>query len=87
MAASPLCCKPISGALVDVEALEALPRTPAALDGSAGLNRAPVPSRHADRATNLQAVHPWIAICSARSEAPSRLPARSRTAPAVGDRP
>ncbi|ABO59118.1 hypothetical protein Bcep1808_6212 [Burkholderia vietnamiensis G4] len=45
---------------------------PAALDGSAGLNRAPAPSRHAERATNLQAVHPWIAICDARSEAHPR---------------
>lgn len=43
---------------------------PAALDGSAGLNRAPAPSCHAERATNLQGVHPWIAICGARSEAP-----------------
>ncbi|WP_249170837.1 phage integrase family protein [Burkholderia vietnamiensis] len=41
---------------------------PPALDGPACLNRAP--ARHAVLATNLQVVHPWIAICGARGEAP-----------------
>nr|WP_254225559.1 hypothetical protein [Burkholderia glumae] len=46
--------------------LEAL-RVPAALDGSAGLNRAPVPAHQAEMNTDLQAVNAWIAIRGARS--------------------
>ncbi|WP_232427477.1 phage integrase family protein [Burkholderia ubonensis] len=60
--------QPVAGAGADVVPLEAL-RVPAALDGSAGLNRAPVPAHKAELATDLQAVHAWIAIRGARSEA------------------
>ncbi|AOK56541.1 hypothetical protein WT74_28110 [Burkholderia stagnalis] len=48
--------QPVAGAGADVVPLEAL-RVPAALDGSAGLNRAPVPAHQAELATDLQAVH------------------------------
>ncbi|KVD85831.1 integrase [Burkholderia ubonensis] len=63
--------QPVAGAGADVVPLEAL-RVPAALDGSAGLNRAPVPAHQAELATDLQAVHAWIAIRGARSEATRR---------------
>ncbi|RQY49119.1 integrase [Burkholderia stagnalis] len=63
--------QPVPGALADVVPLEAL-RVPAALDGSAGLNRAPVPAHQAELATDLQAVHAWIATRGARSEATRR---------------
>ncbi|MCA7912119.1 MULTISPECIES: phage integrase family protein [Burkholderia] len=67
--------QPVPGAGVgsggDVVPLEAL-RVPAALDGSAGLNRAPVPAHQAELNTDLQAVHAWIATRGARSEATRR---------------
>lgn len=63
--------RPLPGALADVVPLEAL-RVPAALDGSAGLNRAPVPAHQAELNTDLQAVHAWIATRGARSEATRR---------------
>ncbi|WP_275042625.1 phage integrase family protein [Burkholderia cepacia] len=63
--------QPVPGALADVVPLEAL-RVPAALDGSAGLNRAPVPAHQAELNTDLQAVHAWIATRGARSEATRR---------------
>jgi len=67
--------QPVPGAGVglggDVVPLEAL-RVPAALDGSAGLNRAPVPAHQAELATDLQAVHAWIETRGARSEATRR---------------
>lgn len=63
--------QPVAGALADVVPLEAL-RVPAALDGSAGLNRAPVPAHQAELNTDLQAVHAWIATRGARSEATRR---------------
>lgn len=63
--------QPVAGALADVVPLEAL-RVPAALDGSAGLNRAPVPAHQAELNTDLQAVHAWIAIRGARSDATRR---------------
>ncbi|WP_419761809.1 MULTISPECIES: phage integrase family protein [Burkholderia cepacia complex] len=61
--------QPVPGA--GVVPLEAL-RVPAGLDGSAGLNRAPVPAHQAELGTDLQAVHAWIAIRGARSEATRR---------------
>ncbi|ABX19915.1 site-specific integrase [Burkholderia multivorans] len=63
--------QPLPGAAADVAPLEAL-RVPAALDGSAGLNRAPVPAHQAELNTDLQAVHAWIATRGARSEATRR---------------
>ncbi|KWD73793.1 site-specific integrase [Burkholderia ubonensis] len=63
--------QPIPGAFADVVPLEAL-RVPAGLDGSAGLNRAPVPAHQAELNTDLQAVHAWIAIRGARSDATRR---------------
>ncbi|RQT22119.1 integrase [Burkholderia contaminans] len=63
--------QPVPGALADVVPLEAL-RVPAALDGSAGLNRAPVPAHQAELNIDLQAVHAWIATRGARSEATRR---------------
>ncbi|AOI94154.1 integrase [Burkholderia pseudomultivorans] len=63
--------QPVPGAFADVVPLEAL-RVPAALDGSAGLNRAPVPAHQAELNTDLQAVHAWISIRGARSEATRR---------------
>ncbi|WP_305888016.1 hypothetical protein [Burkholderia ubonensis] len=63
--------QPVLGAGADVLPLEAL-RVPAALDGLAGLNRAPVPGHRAELATDLQAVHAWIAIRGARNEATRR---------------
>ncbi|WP_396334107.1 phage integrase family protein [Burkholderia anthina] len=63
--------QPVPGALADVVPLEAL-RVPAALDGSAGLNRAPVPVHQAELNTDLQAVHAWIETRGARSEATRR---------------
>lgn len=63
--------QPVPGAFADVVPLEAL-RVPAALDGSAGLNRAPVPAHQAELNTDLQAVHAWIATRGARSEATRR---------------
>lgn len=63
--------QPVPGASADVAPLEAL-RVPAALDGSAGLNRAPVPAHQAELSTDLQAVHAWIATRGARSEATRR---------------
>ncbi|AEA65581.1 site-specific integrase [Burkholderia gladioli] len=58
--------RPLARAGADVVPLEAL-RVPAALDGSAGLNRAPVPAHQAEMNTDLQAVNAWIAIRGARS--------------------
>ncbi|KUZ80153.1 phage integrase family protein [Burkholderia ubonensis] len=63
--------QPVPGALADVVPLEAL-RVPAGLDGSAGLNRAPVPAHQAELNTDLRAVHAWIATRGARSEATRR---------------
>lgn len=63
--------RPLPGALADVVPLEAL-RVPAALDGSAGLNRAPVPAHQAELNTDLQAINAWIATRGARSEATRR---------------
>jgi len=63
--------QPVPGALADVVPLEAL-RVPAGLDGSAGLNRAPVPAHQAELNTDLDAVHAWIAIRGARSDATRR---------------
>ncbi|WP_431229157.1 phage integrase family protein [Burkholderia contaminans] len=63
--------QPVPRALADVVPLEAL-RVPAALDGSAGLNRAPVPAHQAELNTDLQAVHAWIETRGARSEATRR---------------
>lgn len=63
--------QPVPGAPADVVPLEAL-RVPAALDGSTGLNRAPVPAHQAELNTDLQAVHAWIAIRGARSDATRR---------------
>ncbi|AWV05606.1 integrase (plasmid) [Burkholderia sp. JP2-270] len=63
--------QPVPGAGADVVPLEAL-RVPAGLDGSAGLNRAPVPAHQAELNTDLQAVHAWIAARGARSEATRR---------------
>ncbi|RXV64124.1 integrase [Burkholderia stabilis] len=63
--------QPVPGAGADVVPLEAL-RVPAGLDGSTGLNRAPVPAHQAELNTDLQAVHAWIAIRGARSEATRR---------------
>ncbi|MGY4837947.1 phage integrase family protein [Burkholderia pyrrocinia] len=63
--------QPVPGALADVVPLEAL-RVPPGLDGSAGLNRAPVPAHQAELNTDLQAVHAWIAIRGARSDATRR---------------
>ncbi|KVN19065.1 MULTISPECIES: phage integrase family protein [unclassified Burkholderia] len=63
--------QPVPGAGADVVPLEAL-RVPAALDGSAGLNRAPVPAHQAELNTDLQAVHAWISIRGARSDATRR---------------
>ncbi|MCO1362977.1 site-specific integrase (plasmid) [Burkholderia multivorans] len=61
----------VAGRCADVAPLEAL-RVPAALDGSAGLNRAPVPAHQAELNTDLQAVHAWIATRGARSDATRR---------------
>ncbi|WP_058034884.1 site-specific integrase [Burkholderia pseudomallei] len=63
--------QPVPGAPADVVPLEAL-RVPAALDGSTGLNRAPLPAHQAELNTDLQAVHAWIAIRGARSDATRR---------------
>lgn len=63
--------QPVPGAGADVVPLEAL-RVPAGLDGSAGLNRAPVPAHQAELNTDLQPVHAWIAIRGARSDATRR---------------
>ncbi|WP_269135338.1 phage integrase family protein [Burkholderia territorii] len=48
--------QPVPGAFADVVPLEAL-RMQAALDGSAGLSRAPVPAHQAELNPDLQAVH------------------------------
>ncbi|WP_186043876.1 phage integrase family protein [Burkholderia gladioli] len=63
--------RPAARAPSDVAPLEAL-RVPAELDGSAGLNRAPVPAHQAELNTDLQAVRAWIEIRGARSEATRR---------------
>ncbi|WP_186123098.1 phage integrase family protein [Burkholderia gladioli] len=63
--------RPVARAPADVAPLEAL-RVPAELDGSAGLNRAPVPAHQAELNTDLQAVRAWIEIRGARSEATRR---------------
>ncbi|PRE10787.1 integrase [Burkholderia gladioli] len=63
--------RPVACAPADVAPLEAL-RVPAELDGSAGLNRAPVPAHQAELNTDLQAVRAWIEIRGARSEATRR---------------
>lgn len=59
--------QPLARAGADVVPIEAL-RVPAALDGSAGLNRAPVPAHQAELNTDLQAIRAWIEIRGARSE-------------------
>ena len=58
--------RPVPGAPVGVVPLEAL-HVPAALDGSQGLNRAPVPAHQAAMNTDLDAVNAWIEIRGARS--------------------
>ncbi|WP_244127888.1 hypothetical protein [Burkholderia gladioli] len=58
--------RPLARVGADVVPLEAL-RVPAALDGSAGLNRAPVPAHQVEMNTDLQAVNAWIAVRGARS--------------------
>nr|WP_186183709.1 phage integrase family protein [Burkholderia gladioli] len=63
--------RPVARAPADVAPLEAL-RVPAELDGSAGLNRAPVPAHQAELNTDLQAVRAWIEVRGARSEATRR---------------
>ncbi|WP_333997578.1 hypothetical protein [Burkholderia gladioli] len=63
--------RPVARAPADVAPLEAL-RVPAELDGSAGLNRVPVPAHQAELNTDLQAVRAWIEIRGARSEATRR---------------
>ncbi|WP_244103190.1 phage integrase family protein [Burkholderia gladioli] len=63
--------RPAARAPSDVAPLEAL-RVPAELDGSVGLNRAPVPAHQAELNTDLQAVRAWIEIRGARSEATRR---------------
>lgn len=50
----------------DVAPLESL-RVPPELDGSQGLNRAPMPAHQAELATDLDAVNAWIAIRGERS--------------------
>ncbi|WP_230955346.1 phage integrase family protein [Burkholderia vietnamiensis] len=60
--------QPVPGAPADVVPLEAL-RVPAALDGSAGLNRAPVPAHQAELNIDLKAVHAWIATRGVRTGA------------------
>ncbi|MGF6601802.1 site-specific recombinase XerD [Paraburkholderia sp. GAS448] len=50
----------------DVAPLESL-HVPPELDGSQGLNRAPVPAHQAELATDLDAVNAWIAIRGERS--------------------
>lgn len=60
--------QPAPGAFADVVPLEAL-RMPATLDGSAGLNRAPVPAHQAELNIDLKAVHAWIATRGARTGA------------------
>ncbi|WP_279608274.1 phage integrase family protein [Burkholderia gladioli] len=63
--------RPAARAPSDVAPLEAL-RVPAELDGSTGLNRAPVPAHQAELNTDLQAVRAWIEIRGARSKATRR---------------
>ncbi|MGN4225804.1 hypothetical protein ACS0Y6_38520, partial [Burkholderia gladioli] len=63
--------RPAARAPSDVAPLEAL-RVPAELDGSAGLNRTPVPAHQAELNTDLQAVRAGAEIRSARSEATRR---------------
>ncbi|MCM2547312.1 phage integrase family protein [Burkholderia glumae] len=58
--------RPLARAGAVVVPLKAL-RVPAALDGSAGLNRAPVPAHQAEMNTDLQAVNASIEIRGARS--------------------
>jgi site-specific recombinase XerC len=55
----------------DVAPLESL-HVPDGLDGSQGLNRAPVPAHQAALATDLDAVNAWIAIRGERSEHTAR---------------
>ena len=57
--------------VADVAPLEALV-VPGELDGSQGLNRAPPPKHQAALATDLDAIHAWIAIRGARSEHTAR---------------
>ncbi|WP_232464866.1 phage integrase family protein [Burkholderia ubonensis] len=64
--------QPVPGAGADVMPLEAL-RVPAALDGSARLNRAPVPAYQTELATDLQAVPVWNAIRGAYRRETERL--------------
>lgn len=64
--------QPVPGAGADVVPLEAL-RVPAALDGSARLNRAPVPAYQTELATDLQAVPVWSAIRGAYRREAERL--------------
>ena len=52
--------------LAEVAPLESL-RVPAELDGSQGLNRAPVPKHQTEIATDLDAINAWIATRGARS--------------------
>ena len=63
--------QPVSGAGADMVPLEAL-LAPAGLDGSAGLNRAPVPAHQAELNTDLQPVHTWTAIRGSRGDATRR---------------
>lgn len=64
--------QPVPGTGADVMPLEAL-RVPAALDGSARLNRAPVPAYQTELATDLQAVPVWNAIRGAYRRETERL--------------
>ncbi|VVD31056.1 phage integrase family protein [Paraburkholderia dioscoreae] len=57
---------PIAGTVPDVVPMEAL-RVSAELDGSRGLNRAPVPAHQAELATDLAAIAAWVNVRGARS--------------------
>ncbi|MEX3555537.1 MAG: site-specific integrase [Burkholderia gladioli] len=62
---------PQVGTSVDVVPLESL-RVPNELDGSRGLNRAPLPAHQASLNTDLDAINAWISICGSRSEHTAR---------------
>ncbi|CAM2198402.1 Integrase (plasmid) [Paraburkholderia kururiensis] len=62
---------PLPGTSADVVPLEAL-RVPNELDGSHGLNRAPLPRHQASLNTDLEAINAWISICGSRSEHTAR---------------
>lgn len=57
---------PIGGTVPDIVPMEAL-RVSAELDGSQGLNRAPVPAHQAELNTDLAEVSAWVRIRGARS--------------------